>query len=86
MAEYQYKVVAIPRDVAVMKKLFSATDPGATVAGYVEGVINQYAQEGWEFYRADEISVTERPGCLSLFGQGETVTRYNLLVFRKPKG
>jgi len=85
MAQWKYKVVAVPRDVAVMRKLFSAKDPGDTAAGYVEQIINQHAQEGWEFFRADTISVTESPGCLGqLLGQKETITFYNLLTFRKP--
>jgi hypothetical protein len=61
-------------------------DPAATAAGYVERVINEHAQEGWEFYRADTISVTVPPGCLGqLLGQKETIIFYNILTFRKAK-
>ena len=78
-------MVAIPRDIAVMRKFFGGPkDPAETVAGYVEQVINQHAKEGWEFFRADTISVTVPPGCLGqLLGSKETTTSYNLLVFRK---
>ncbi len=85
MAQWEYKVVAIPHDLALMRKFFSAPkDPGETAAGYVEQVINQHAKEGWEFFRADTVSVTVPPGCLGqLFGSKETITFYNLLVFRR---
>jgi hypothetical protein len=83
---WEYKVVPLPRDVAVMRKMFAAPDPAATAAGYVEQIINQYAQQGWEFVGISEMSVTERPGCLAaLFGGKATLTFYNLLTFRKVK-
>jgi hypothetical protein len=86
MVQWQYKVVAIPHDLAVMRKFFSVPDPAATAAGYVERVINEHAQDGWEFYRADTISVTVPPGCLGrLLGQTETIIFYNILTFRKAK-
>ena len=87
MAEWEYKVVAIPHDIAVMRKLFSVPDPVATAAGYVERVINEHAQQGWEFFHADTISVTVPPGCLGqLLGQKETTIFYNILTFRRAKG
>jgi len=81
---YTYKVVAIPRDVEMMRGVSGPT-PAERVAGYVEQVINQQAQEGWEFYRMDTVNITEKPGCLGqLLGQKEATFAYNLLIFRKP--
>jgi hypothetical protein len=81
----KYKVVAIPRDMMVMKKLFGdKLDPGQTIAEYVESEIGSYASQGWEFYRMDAVNVTEKPGCLgALFGQKETTTAYNMMTFRR---
>jgi hypothetical protein len=87
MAEWRYKVVALPRDVAVMKKVFGGPDPKDVVAGYLERIIEAEAQQGWEFYRIDTVNILEQPGCLgSLLGQKETLTAYNLVTFRKPRG
>jgi len=57
MAEWQYKVVALPRDVAVMKKVFGGPDPKDVVAGYLERIIEAEAQQGWEFYRIDTVNI-----------------------------
>jgi hypothetical protein len=74
------------RDIAVMRQVFAGADPTATAAGYVEQVINSHALEGWEFVGVGEMSVTERPGCLgSLLGYKETLTVYNILIFRRAK-
>jgi len=85
-AEWDYQVIALPRDVMVMKRTFGGEDPAETIARYVEQVIMGRAREGWEFYRIDTVNIVEGPGCLgALFGQKETVTAYNLLTFRKPR-
>ena len=86
MSDLDYKVVALARDLSVMRKLFSAPDQSATVAGYVQRAITEGCQAGWEFYRIDNVSLTESPGCLgSLFGQKQLSTEYNVLIFRKPR-
>jgi len=79
MAQWEYKVVAVPRDLAITKRLFSVPDPAETVADYIEQILNQKAGEGWEFYRAVVVSVRVPPGCLgSLLGQREGTAVYNL--------
>jgi hypothetical protein len=82
---FKYKVVPIPRDMMVMKKFFGGkSDPGDTIAGYVEREIGNYASQGWEFYRMDAVNVTEKPGCLgALFGYKETPTAFNMMTFRR---
>lgn len=87
MNEWIYKVVALPRTIGVMKKLFKETDSAAIVADYVQKVIGEGVSGGWEFYRIDTVTLVESPGCLGgLLGQRETSTGYNVLTFRKPKG
>ena len=87
MNEWIYKVVALPRTIAIMKKLFKETDAGAIVADYIQKVITEGSGSGWEFFRIDMVNLVESPGCLGgLLGQRETSTGYNVVTFRKPKG
>ncbi|NPV10439.1 MAG: hypothetical protein HPY57_01425 [Ignavibacteria bacterium] len=82
--QWVYKVIPLPRNVTIMRKLFEARLPEDITAGYVEKIINDMAQQGWEFYRADECTIVERPGCLgSLLGRRESAYTYNMLVFRR---
>ncbi len=86
MNNWEYKVVALPRTIAVMKKFFKETDPAAVVADYVQKVISDGIAGGWEFYRIDTVSLHESTGCLgSLFGQKDTTTGFNVVTFRKTK-
>ena len=62
---YKYKMVQIPPNVIVNAKKVSK-DRAAAV--YLENVVNEMAQDGWEFQRIDSIGVQEQPGCGSLFG------------------
>ncbi len=79
-----YKVIAIPRDIGIMRKMFSAKLPEEIAAGYIEQIINDMAQHGWEYYRADECTIVERPGCFGMiFGRKEEAYTYNMLVFRR---
>jgi len=87
VAEWEYKVVMLPRDIQVMRRgLLDRQDPAESVAAYVEQVLRERAEEGWEFYRIDTVNIAETPGCLgSLLGQKETISAYNLLTFRRPR-
>ncbi len=79
---YQYKMVQIPPNIAVeMKK-----HKGNEAAAYLEGVVNKYAEQGWEFYRIDSLGVALQPGCFgSLTGQKEVNSLYYVITFRKEK-
>lgn len=58
---------------------------GQEAAQYLEDLVNQKAQQGWEFYRIDNIGVEEKPGCLgSLFGKKANYTEYYVVTFRRP--
>ncbi len=51
----------------------------------MQTLANEYAAQGWEFYRVDTIGVVVQPGCLaSLFGAQRTVTEYYVVTFRRP--
>ena len=78
---YQYRMVQVPPNIAVQAK----QHVGNEAAAYLEGLVNAHAQEGWEFFRVDEIGVKVTPGCLaSLFGQKEAFSNYYVITFRRP--
>jgi hypothetical protein len=82
----QYKMIQIPPNIKISsKKLLGNTPKTNEVASkYLEHVVNQEAQEGWEFQRVDTIGVAANPGCLmSLFGAKETMTYYYVITFKK---
>lgn len=79
---YQYKMVQIPQDVTVKMK----QQRGNEAAAYLESVANEYAEQGWEFYRVDEVGVLATPGCLGgLFGRAAEYMQYYVVTFRKSK-
>ena len=58
---------------------------GNEAAVYLEGVVDQYAKDGWEFYRVDSIGVSVQPGCIAgLLGQKDALTTYYVISFRRP--
>jgi hypothetical protein len=76
----QYKMVQIPPDITVQAKAHK----GNEAAAYLEQVVNQYAAQGWEFYRVDPIGVEVRPGCLAgLLGAKTSEYVYYVITFRK---
>lgn len=78
---YQYKTFQLPQTIEA-----SAKDRSTAVAEMVQRVINDHAQHGWEYFRADSFAVTTAPGCLgALFGAKQEYATYSVLVFRKPQ-
>ena len=73
-------MVQIPPTLVVEK------EAGTEAAEYLERVVNDYAYRGWEFYRVDEFSVRQNPGCLSIvFPSLQPETRhYHVVTFRRP--
>lgn len=79
---YKYKMVQIPPNIAVKMK----GHKGNEAAAYLEEIVNQYAEEGWEFYRVDSIGVELQPGCLAaLFGKKAEDSLYYVVTFRMEK-
>jgi hypothetical protein len=55
-------------------------------ATYLQGLANELATQGWEFYRVDSLDVLSSPGCLgSLLGGKQTVLSYSVATFRRQK-
>lgn len=79
---YEYKMVQIPPAISVNAR----EARGQEAAYYLQGVVNEHAAQGWEFYRVDTIGVVTNPGCLgSLLGQKQSVIDYFVVTFRKSK-
>lgn len=78
---YTYKMVQVPPNITVNAKQHK----GSEAAAYLQGIVNEMAEQGWEFYRVDPIGVHVQPGCLAaLLGQKEVATTYHVISFRKP--
>ncbi len=75
MPFYEYKVVPAPERVAKVKGLKGV----AKFAHGLETLMNELAQDGWEYQRAESLPDEEKKG---LMGGKEIVTR-NILVFRR---
>lgn len=75
----EYKCVSAPRNI-VIESGGSADNAVSSFAS----LINKEATDGWNFHSLESISISEKPGCLAgLFGQKETTTSFNMLVFSK---
>jgi len=76
---YEYRMVQLSPVISVHGK-----ERGTEAAGFLQGVVDQEAREGWEFYRVDTIGVLSKTGCLgALFGVKETAVEYYVATFRK---
>lgn len=79
---YTYKMIQIPTNIAVQMKAHK----GNEAAAYLEGIVNEYANQGWEFYRVDSIGVQLQPGCFdALGGKKEQNDVYHVITFRKER-
>ena len=76
---YRYKCVQIHMDIGVVTTKNS--NDSSYAADYLEGVINNMASEGWEFYRIDMMRVNEKPGCFS--GKKELTYEVGVITFRR---
>lgn len=77
---YKYKMVQVPPMISVKEKEHKGTE----AATYMESVVNQMADQGWDFYRVDSIGVQLQPGCLAgLLGKKAAEGLYYVITFRK---
>lgn len=77
---FEYKMVQIPPNIAVQMKAHK----GNEAAAYLEGVVNEFASDGWEFQRIDSIGVEVQPGCFeALIGKKSEANSYYVITFRK---
>lgn len=76
----QYNMVQIPQGVLVDEKKHR----GNEAAQFLQETVNKYAQDDWEFYRVDELSVATKVGCWgSLWGRKGEFNTYSVITFRR---
>ena len=79
MEEYEYWVE--PFDVKT-----GPNDTPVLVASQLQEAINKHGPQGWEFCSVASVNLETRPGCLAgIFGASPGYTRYNQIIFRRPK-
>lgn len=77
---YEYFMVQVPPNIQVKQS------SGQDAAAYLQNVANQYASQGWEFYRVDTVGVMVAPGCLGmLMGGKQSFNEYYVITFRRQK-
>ncbi|MGO4853495.1 DUF4177 domain-containing protein [Phaeovulum sp. W22_SRMD_FR3] len=76
MQHYEYRVVPAPSRGEKAKGLKTGAE---RYAHALSQLMNELAQDGWEYLRADTLPSEERSGLTS-----KTTVYHNLLVFRRP--
>jgi len=79
MQRFEYKVIATPRK---LKRVKGLKGPQARFAHILTETMNEYAVDGWEYVRAENLPVDEKQG---LF-KGTLETYQSVLVFRRVLG
>lgn len=61
-------------------------DTNATVAGQMQGIIDSYKEQGWEYKHMASVqtSVAGTEGCFGFGAQAGYITSFNVLVFTRP--
>lgn len=77
MSQFEYKVIPAPTKA----KKARAASPDARYAMAVSDVLNEEAQNGWDFQRAETLPCEERQGLT-----GKATVFRTLLVFRRDVG
>ena len=82
---YQYKAVPFRGVVDKTMPLSDRDDPYTNkIAAHLTKLINQNAQDGWEFYQINNVSTIVSAGCLAaLVGVKSHEQRFDMLIFRK---
>lgn len=79
--QYEYRTVPMAPAIGATSK----KNEGIQAASYLQGIIDEYAVDEWEFYRVDTFVVEQPPGCLGIL-TGKTVgqrTSHYVATFRR---
>lgn len=60
---YQYRFVSVPKTILKIDDM----SLGETLVEYLAKVVGENTDDEWEYYRTDNYSVLEEPGCLLAF-------------------
>lgn len=79
--QFVYKMVQVPPNIDVAE----GESRRGLVANYLQGIVNDHARAGWEFFRVDQLGIRVHPGCLAgLFGARQYTVIYSVITFRRP--
>ena len=75
----EYKVVPFTATLNQQKETTK------NVADQLQGLINKYNDQGWEYVRLESVStyVQPEPGCFGLGGKQGYMASYQMIVFSK---
>ncbi|NBH76354.1 DUF4177 domain-containing protein [Rodentibacter pneumotropicus] len=74
--KYEYKMIQVPPNIIASRKNITTA-----AADYLQDVVNEWAERGWEFWRVDDFATEEKSGCFS--GGKSTMHIYKVITFRK---
>lgn len=80
---FRYLMVQVPPNIAT-----GYGKTGGAAAQYLQTIVDEKANEGWEFYSIESIGVLEEAGCgclAILFRIKPTLHDTYVVVFRRPK-
>src|SRR5436305_10547194 len=79
--QYRYHVVPF---IGAMKSGFFSGDNAQTVSAQLNGLIDHYALQGWEFYSLEKVDIQITPGCIGqLLGQNASYITFDKVIFRQ---
>jgi hypothetical protein len=80
MLRYEYRVVPFIGKI-------KGKQAAAEVSRQLQAVIQENANQGWEFCQITDVNIEIAPGCLgSLLGGKESYARFDQVVFRRAGG
>lgn len=81
-AMYEYHMIQVPPTISV-----KAGQSGGAAAVYLQAIVDEFAVDGWEFYRIETIGILEKLGCGCLafiLRMRPSVRNLYVVVFRRP--
>ena len=79
--KYRYRVVPF---IGTMRTGLFSLDSALTVSTQLQTLIEQHANEGWEFYSVAKVGIQVTPGCLGqLLGQRNSYVSFDQVIFRR---
>ncbi len=81
MPRYEYLVVPF---IGEVKTGFFSKEGPETASRQLQTLINNYAQQGWDFDQLGQITILVKPGCLgALMGREASPVMFDQVIFRK---
>jgi uncharacterized OB-fold protein len=79
----KYEYLVVPFAGTVQTGMFS-TEGAHTVSAQLQSILDEYAQQSWEYCSLAKVNIEVQPGCLGqLLGQSASYVTSDQLVFRR---